>query len=48
MAKNLERIGDHATNIAEMIHYEVTGDELEAVRPRQPETDPGLNEEEPR
>ena len=48
MAKNLERIGDHATNIAEVIHYEVTGDELEAVRPRQPETDPGLNEEEPR
>jgi phosphate transport system protein len=48
MAKNLERIGDHATNIAEMIHYEVTGDELEAVRPRQPETDPGLTEEEPR
>ena len=47
MAKNLERIGDHATNIAEMIHYEVTGDELEAVRPRQPETDPGI-EEEPR
>ena len=48
MAKNLERIGDHATNIAEKIHSEVTGDELEAVRPRQPETDPGLNEEEPR
>ena len=41
MAKNLERIGDHATNIAEMIHYEVTGDELDAVRPRQPEADTG-------
>ena len=39
MAKNLERIGDHATNIAEMIHYEVTGDELEAVRPRQGQHD---------
>ena len=34
MAKNLERIGDHATNIAEMIHYEITGAELTAERPR--------------
>ena len=40
MAKNLERIGDHATNIAEMIYYEVTGEELDAVRPRQGQTDP--------
>lgn len=28
VAKNLERIGDHTTNIAEMIHYLVTGSEL--------------------
>jgi len=28
VAKNLERIGDHGTNIAEMVHYIVTGDEL--------------------
>ena len=28
VAKNLERIGDHATNIAEDIHYLVTGEEL--------------------
>ena len=35
MAKNLERIGDHATNIAEMVHYEITGDELlDTTRPR--------------
>ena len=32
VAKNLERIGDHATNIAEKIHYIVHGDQLQ--RPR--------------
>jgi phosphate transport system protein len=36
MAKNLERIGDHATNIAETIHYEITGDEIAGERPRAP------------
>lgn len=45
MAKNLERIGDHATNIAEMIHYEVTGGEIETARPKQPESDQTLSEE---
>ena len=33
VAKNLERIGDHATNIAEIIHYEITGQQLTA-RPK--------------
>lgn len=34
MAKNLERIGDHATNLAEIIHYEITGEEVTEERPR--------------
>ena len=34
VAKNLERIGDHATNIAEIIHYQITGDEMMLVRPK--------------
>ncbi|MFI4933135.1 MAG: phosphate signaling complex protein PhoU [Caulobacterales bacterium] len=34
VAKNLERIGDHATNIAEIIHYEITGEQLPDQRPK--------------
>ena len=35
IASNLERIGDHATNIAEIIHYEITGEEMiSADRPK--------------
>ena len=34
VAKNLERIGDHATNIAEILHYEITGSELTEPRPK--------------
>jgi phosphate transport system protein len=33
IAKNVERVGDHATNIAEMVYYAATGQHL-ADRPR--------------
>jgi phosphate transport system protein len=33
-AKNIERIGDHTTNIAENIYYLVTGDFLADDRPK--------------
>ena len=34
IAKNMERIGDHATNIAETVHYAVRGDSLPEDRPK--------------
>jgi phosphate transport system protein len=34
IAKNLERIGDHTTNIAETIYYAVTGEILPDMRPK--------------
>ena len=34
IAKNLERIGDHTTNIAETVHYTVTGEVLPESRPK--------------
>ena len=34
IAKNLERIGDHATNIAETTYYAVTGEQLTEARPK--------------
>lgn len=37
VGKNLERIGDHATNIAEIIHYQITGEDM--IAPVRPKTD---------
>ncbi len=34
VAKNIERVGDHATNIAEMVHYTVKGTSLSDNRPK--------------
>jgi phosphate transport system protein len=34
IAKNFERVGDHATNIAEAIHFLLTGSTLGAARPK--------------
>jgi phosphate transport system protein len=34
IAKNIERIGDHATNVAESIHFQVEGTWLSEPRPK--------------
>jgi phosphate transport system protein len=34
IAKNIERIGDHATNIAEIVHFLVLGRPIETLRPK--------------
>ncbi|MFQ5561938.1 MAG: phosphate signaling complex protein PhoU [Parvularculaceae bacterium] len=38
IAKNFERVGDHATNIAEAVHFLMTGDPLIEERPKGDET----------
>jgi len=38
IAKNIERIGDHATNISETIHFLVEGHPLREARPKHDET----------
>ncbi len=38
IAKNIERIGDHTTNIAETIHFTVKGERLTKLRPKTDET----------
>lgn len=40
IAKNLERVGDHCTNMAEALHYVITGEELPSQRPRADGLDP--------
>ncbi|WP_424932708.1 phosphate signaling complex protein PhoU [Amaricoccus macauensis] len=42
IAKNLERIGDHSTQISEMIHYIVKGEQLGDDRPKGEPTAVGL------
>jgi phosphate transport system protein len=37
-AKNIERIGDHATNIAETVHYVITGEQMPPDRPKTDES----------
>jgi phosphate transport system protein len=37
IAKNLERIGDHATNVAEMVYFSATGDYI-GSRPKTDDT----------
>ena len=34
VAKNIERIGDHCTNMAEVIHFLETGEDISGIRPK--------------
>jgi phosphate transport system protein len=34
IAKNIERIGDHCTNMAEVVHFLVTGEDIVTSRPK--------------
>jgi len=43
-SKNIERIGDHATNVAETVIYAATGEPMPTERPRgHPETEIDLD-----
>jgi phosphate transport system protein len=39
VARYLERIGDHATNVAERVHYTETGELVQIARPHRPRLD---------
>lgn len=39
VAKNVERIGDHCTNIAEIVHYLISGEDIGRDRPKGDELD---------
>ncbi len=34
VAKNIERVGDHSTNICEYVHFLVKGEEIQGNRPK--------------
>jgi phosphate transport system protein len=38
IAKNIERMGDHATNIAEIVHFLVRGEDIAEARPKSDKT----------
>lgn len=41
VAKNVERIGDHCTNIAETVHFLVTGEDIADERPKSDDAERG-------
>jgi len=40
VTKNIERVGDHITNIAEAIFYLIEGEHIEGARPKGKDFDP--------
>jgi phosphate transport system protein len=47
IAKNIERIGDHVTNISETIYFLVHGDRMRETRPRGHRSDASMSFEDP-